>query len=135
MRSGLDDKYMDTLQNIEAAVVSVYDDRSDLIDYDVEEAYDALIDHYKRRARDQTPREPSMTEKPQAVYDVVKSVCDWRMGQSVASNPLGLPDVAPSPTRSPDELVSCLRQLKKSLQGWRKRGGRQGYLNFIDQFV
>lgn len=134
MRREFADEHLDVLQNIESAVVRVYEERSDLIDYDVEEAYDALIRHYKALDRDHTPPEPSMTEKPQAVYDAVKPICDWRMGEGT-SQLSWLPDMPAEDTRSPDEMVSCLRELKRSLQGWRKRGGRQGYLNFIEQYV
>lgn len=133
MRREFADEHLDLLQNIESGVVRVYDERPDLIDYDVEEAYDALIRRYKALDRDRTPPEPSMTEKPQAVYDAVKPICDWRRGKS--REIAWLPDTPAGTERSPAKLVSCLRELKKSLEGWRKRGGRQGYLNFIEQYV
>jgi len=133
MRREFIDEHLDVLQNIESSVVRVYDERRDLIDYDVEEAYDALIRYYKALDRDRTPPEPSMTEKPQAVYDAVKPICDWRLGKSRDIS--WLPDTPTGTERSPAEIVSCLRELKKSLDGWRKRGGRKGYLNFIEQHV
>lgn len=133
MRREFIDEHLDVLQDIESGVVRVYEKRSDLIDYDVEEAYEALIRHYKALDRDHTPPEPSMTEKPQAVYDAIKPICDRRMGTS--QDIAWLSDTSGGPERSPAELVSCLRELKKSLEGWRKRGGRQGYLDFVAQHV
>ncbi|MDR3700627.1 MAG: hypothetical protein P4L56_13370 [Candidatus Sulfopaludibacter sp.] len=34
-----------------------------------------------------------------------------------------------------DELVGCLRQIQKSVRRWPERGGRQGYLTFVSQYV
>jgi len=44
---GLEDKYLDVLQNIEFAIVSVYRKESDLSDYEVMDALDALINLYR----------------------------------------------------------------------------------------
>lgn len=58
MDSRFEDEYMDILQNIESAVIRVYEDRPALIDYDVEEAYDALMKLYRAQSRDRTLPEP-----------------------------------------------------------------------------
>jgi hypothetical protein len=34
-----------------------------------------------------------------------------------------------------DEIVACLKRIIKSLQHWNKYGGRQGYLQFIEQYI
>jgi len=45
-------------------------------------------------------------------------------------------DVEPRPRRvSPDEIVAYLKYIHKSVRFWMKRGGRTGYLDFIDQFI
>lgn len=33
------------------------------------------------------------------------------------------------------EIVACLKRLRKSVQFWTKSGGRQGYLNYIVEFL
>jgi len=37
---------------------------------------------------------------------------------------------------SPDEFfLACLRKVEKSVGKWNKRGGEQGYLNFIQGYI
>jgi hypothetical protein len=42
-----EEKYFDVLQNIEFGIVRVYRQRSDLVDFDVEQALSGLIREYK----------------------------------------------------------------------------------------
>lgn len=34
-----------------------------------------------------------------------------------------------------DEIVACLKRIRKSIQFWTKEGGRQGYLNYVNGFI
>ena len=34
-----------------------------------------------------------------------------------------------------EEIIACLKRIRKSVEGWYKRGGRRGYYEFIQQFV
>jgi hypothetical protein len=34
-----------------------------------------------------------------------------------------------------DEIIACLKRIRRSIQFWQKKGGRQGYLTFISEFV
>jgi len=34
-----------------------------------------------------------------------------------------------------NELLDCLKRIKKSVQFWTKEGGRQGYLVYISNFM
>jgi len=36
---------------------------------------------------------------------------------------------------SPDEIMECLKRIRKSVDLWHKQGGRQGYLYFIDNNI
>jgi hypothetical protein len=33
------------------------------------------------------------------------------------------------------ELVLCLKRIRKSIDFWTKEGGRQGYLNYVSEYV
>lgn len=33
------------------------------------------------------------------------------------------------------EIIACLKRIRKSVERWTKRGGRQGYLNFVNEFI
>jgi hypothetical protein len=34
-----------------------------------------------------------------------------------------------------EEIVSCLRKIRKSVDRWNRQGGKQGYLQFIEDYV
>jgi len=31
--------------------------------------------------------------------------------------------------------MACLRRIRKSVERWNKRGGQQGYVTFVNQFI
>jgi hypothetical protein len=37
--------------------------------------------------------------------------------------------------RTASDMVACLRKLRKSVDFWTQRGGRQGYMQYIEQYV
>ncbi len=47
----MDEKYFDVLQNIEFAIVRVYQNQNDLKDYEVMNASDTLINAYRIKIR------------------------------------------------------------------------------------
>ena len=132
--TSFEDDYLDVLQNIEFAIVQVYHRNHTLIDYDVEKALDALIQAYRRPKSGLVPRLHS-NRLAEEVYEAVKGICDWRLGsnlQSAAGNSAPHTEIEPLTL---DEIVACLKRIRKSVQVWNKRNGRQGYLVFIDQYV
>jgi len=34
-----------------------------------------------------------------------------------------------------EDMVACLRKLRKSVDFWTKQGGRQGYMKYIEHYV
>ncbi len=54
---------------------------------------------------------------------------EMRLGGTTA------PDQPEVPPISLEDLVACLRKLRKSVDFWTKQGGRQGYLEYIDKFL
>lgn len=131
----IEEEYQDVLQNIEFAIVSVYRRRRDLLDYDVEEALDALIYDYKAQQQQRSPKPHRFTERPEQVYEAVKQICEWRLGRVQVSEPLSAGAGALPEPLSLAEIVACLKRIQKSVQRWNKRGGRQGYLQFIEQYI
>jgi hypothetical protein len=33
------------------------------------------------------------------------------------------------------EILACLRKVRRSVDKWNKRGGSQGYLQFVQQYI
>ena len=127
----VEEEFEDVLQNIEFAVVSTFREHPDLLDFDVERVYETLIKEYARPAHGTSPTFP--TEARAALYARVKHICDWRLGRGeIGDTKSRMP--APEPI-TPEEMVACLKRLRRSVNMWTKRGGRQGYLEFVGDFI
>ena len=79
-----------------------------------------------------TPRPASLTGVDLEVFNGVKGICEWRLGRVPAAKQAPHAEVQPI---SLEDLVACLRRLKKSVDHWTQMGGRQGYLRFIEKFI
>jgi hypothetical protein len=129
---GIEDEYLDVLQNIEMAVVGVYRDHPELADFQVDQALEALGRTYQR---EKTGGEPVLPKSSLAkeVFQTVKATCDWRLGRENVVDEEGQPlGVDPLTV---DEIQACLKRLRKSIATWNKQSGTQGYLNYISQFL
>ncbi len=125
----LDEKYMDVLQNIEFAIQQVYKDYTDLTDYDVLFALDALIDFYMAEERKREPRKFNLSEKSVLVYEEMKVMCEFRLRISDSADKILESRISLS------EIQYCLKKIKSSLNKWTKSGGKRGYLDYVKQFV
>ena len=128
----VEEKYLDVLQNLEFAIQLVYKEHPELIDYDVQFAVEALIEFYTAEERNREPRNFNLSGNSEKVYRKVKKMCNYRLGISKSEADLH-GDSPHAISRS--EILICLKKIKKSIETWTKRNGRQGYLNFLKQFM
>ena len=165
----LEETYLDVLQNIEFAIVSVYREQSELRDFDVMRALDALIDVYRAEHRGHVPKEVRLPEPELRIFQRTKELCELRLGRqgviSDTATPASDADTAdsdlpgvrkalrsvtgwfsrqapPSPQELPmpaeitvAAILACLRKVRRSVDKWNKRGGPQGYLQFVQQYI
>jgi len=124
------EEHLDILQNIEFAIVSVYRRNRNLTDHNVDMALEALLKKY--RVKQAFPPQSPLTLE---VFEAAQSMCDWRLGEADLEDDSGLPADLPLEPVSREIIVACLQRLRKSVRTWTKQGGRQGYLNYIDQFL
>jgi len=123
------EEHEDVLQNIEAAVIQVWRQHPDMTNYTAARAYEAAIAHYHAIEREQTPKPVTLTGLDLTVFEGVKGICELRLGKK------RLADEPEFPALRIEDLVACLRKLKKSVDFWTKQGGRQGYMKHVEQFV
>ena len=128
----LEEEYLDVLQNIEFAIVNVYRERNDLRDYEVMRALDALIDFYRAEARGHNPKEFHLPEKETLVFQRVQDMCEFRLGRGNLGSNVQAISIE---KKTADEILACLRKIRKSVDRWNKQGGKQGYLRFVSEFV
>jgi hypothetical protein len=128
----IEEEYMDVLHNIETMILGVYREDPTLLDYDVEAAITALISCYRARQIDREPKPLRLTDRAEEVYNRVHSICEWRLGKEVPEIEGALPEEG---WISIEELLNCLKRIKKSVQTWTKQAGRQGYLNFVNDYI
>jgi hypothetical protein len=128
----LEDAHLDVLQNLEFAIVSVYRKQSALRDVEVMRALDALIDVYRAEARGHTPKDINLPEPERTVFQRTKEMCALRLGRQEAVTRVHVPFEG---EKTVQDILACLRKIRKSVERWNKRGGQQGYLHFVREFV
>ncbi len=129
----VEDEYTDVLQNIEGSIVAVYKDEPRLLDLDVLEALDALIRGYVLEEQGRGWPRATLSSRAALVFDACKEICEWRLGRAAMTTSRGR-SVAPRPTPL-GAVVQCLKRLRKSARLWNERGGRQGYVEYVQKFL
>lgn len=128
----LEDAHLDVLQNIEFAIVSVYRKQHDLRDVQVMRALDALIDVYRAEARGHTPKDVSLPEPESTVFHNTKALCELRLGRQAVATRIQVPFEG---DKTVSDILACLRKIRRSAERWNQRGGQQGYLQFVSEYV
>lgn len=129
-----EERYEDVLQNIEFGIIQAYRRHPEMTDWDALQAVERLLRNYQAEAKGRPVRPPSLRNLSQQVYDSTSAMCEVRLGREHLldedDEPLEL-DLEPL---SLDEIVACLKRIRKSINLWTREGGRQGYLTYIDHF-
>jgi hypothetical protein len=132
---GIEDQYLDVLQNIEFGVVGFYRECPELSDYDVMRVLEALIDAYRAEKVGRSARNFNLSEREQDLLANVRHTCEWCLGrEDLGDDPEKEEDLDPEP-KTVDEIVLCLKRIRKSVERWNREGGRQGYLSFAAHYV
>ncbi len=62
-------------------------------------------------------------------------MCEMRLGRDSMRDKKGKEVKLDMKPITVEEIIACLKRIRKSVEGWYKRGGRRGYYEFIRQFV
>lgn len=127
-----EDDYLDVLQNLEYMIVDTYRENSDLLDFDVLIVLDAIMNFYISGIRGVEPRNFNLSGKQSELYRAVKEVSDYRITGKTTDDEGNEYEIEPITV---NELLDCLKRIKKSVQFWTKEMGRQGYLNYVSNFI
>jgi hypothetical protein len=131
---GMEEKYLDVLQNIEFAIVATHRRYPQMTDHEVMPVLEAVIDGYKAETLGRAPREYAPPEMEADLYRAVHDMYQWRLGRGGLGEDTPRKRSAPQPV-TVDTIILCLRQILRSVVKSNKSGGRTGYLDFIAQYV
>lgn len=121
-------KYQDVLQNLEAIVSAFYRENAKITDFQVQSVYEAVTERYRADERGSEPRDFNLSELQNDLIIQLEAVAEVLLGRTKFETP-------DQETIDHAILIRCLRKLQRSVPKWTKRGGSQGYLNFVSQFV
>jgi hypothetical protein len=132
--STFEEKYEDVLMGIEMAIVPVYRDSPDMSDWEALNAINALIRAYTARVRKRDEPTVNLSPLERQVYDAVKALCEWRLGNPDYAPP-DMAEYAEVKPLTTGEIIDCLKRIRRSIQLWQKEGGRRGYYEFASGFL
>jgi hypothetical protein len=126
MLTEFEDQYLDVLQNIEWALLSLVKERPELSDHDMLCIIEQALTYYKSQQRGNLViAQSKLTDIRQEIFERILSMCEWRLGRLPSPNK----EIACNPITI-EELLLCLKRIEKSIKFWTKQGGRKGYINF-----
>jgi hypothetical protein len=131
----IEERYLDVLQNIESGIVATYRDCPRLSDYDIMRTLEALIDAYTAERIVRSPRKFNLSDSERLLMGSVRGICEWRLGRGRPIDYLPRGKGVTPEAMTIDEIILCLKRILKSVKRWNDRGGRQGYLEFVIQYV
>lgn len=135
-KGSFEERYEDVLQNIEFGIIQVYRNHPEMTDWQALDAIEALLRKYQAETKGRQAGPPSLDPLAEQAYDMVETMCEWRMGRGRPFTDKEVQPVEFSPEPiTLDEITACLKRVRKSINRWRRRGGRQGYLTFVEQYV
>lgn len=135
MSTEFEDKYIAELHNIEFAITAVYRDYPELTDWDVLRAVESLINDYKAELAGREPRPVALKEAAEFVRDGMRGICEMHLGREHPMDENGQPVDLGVQAITIEEIVACLKRIRRSVETWSKRNGRQGYLDFVKDYV
>ncbi len=131
----VEDQYPDVLQNIEFEIVTTYRRHPEMSDYDVMRALEALVDAYGAEKIGRPPRNVGLSDLERTLLEKLRRICEWRLGRGMLTDDSEQARGTAGEPKTVDEIVLCLKRVLKSVRRWNKEGGRQGYLQFVIQYV
>jgi hypothetical protein len=127
----IDDTMIGLLKDFETAVIDHWHTNRDLSDHAVTRVYEAAAQVYDAELRGRRPRPHGLTGSELDLFENVRSVAEYRLGRGPRTG-RATADVVPQPLEG---VHRAFRELVKSVGARTERGGRQGYLTYVEPFI
>lgn len=130
-----EEKDIDIIFNIEGAIVEIYKHNPNLLDAYIESALDCLIRLYNAEAEGRNAPRKNVRGSAALVTDQLQAICELFLGRAEAEDGEGNSIALNLTEKTPAEMAAALKQIKSSVKVWSKKQGRQGYLNYVTEFI
>jgi hypothetical protein len=130
-----EEEYLDVLQNIEFGIVQVYNDNPNLTDTGTMYAVETLIKVYSGELQGREVALPQFKPEEREAYDAARAMCELRLGRGSLTDDKGREIKLDAEPLTVEEIIACLKRVRKSIETWYKRGGRRGYYEFVRQYL
>ncbi|HYE74182.1 MAG TPA: hypothetical protein VEF04_12670 [Blastocatellia bacterium] len=135
MDESFEEQYQGVLQNMEFALAQVYRADPKMTDYAAFYAVESLIKLYNAEQQGRTIATPQFQPHEQEAFDSLKAICEWRLGRQALVSENDEEVNLGQDANTPEEIIACLKRIKKSIEFWQKRGGRRSYFEFVSRFL
>lgn len=112
---------------IELAVMRVFDEQPDLTDAQVDSVYEELSRRYRAEATAHEFKASDLDGIRAVLHNEVLPITELLVGRPA--------NMASADTISAEEMRLCLNRLRASIKRWSREGGRQGYLNYLTNYL
>lgn len=126
MAEPFEQHYFDVLRAIEMAIYNA-DQRAALLDSNTDKVLEGLIRLYTAETRGRNAPKLRFSNDEKILADNIKAACDLHLGRD-AQVMIG------EEQKSLDEIIACLKRIRRSLGQMSKQGGKRAYLEFIRNF-
>lgn len=126
--------YEELLYSMERTIYDVYSSHKSLIDLEVIIIFDCLIQDYRKlEMGSEAPKVHHFAEPMHSLYSSLRFLCNtllekctmvFERSEQSETKPLDI-----------SEVIGCLMKLRSSARVWNKLNGRQGYLEFIGNYL
>lgn len=129
-----EETYNDTLRSMELTLVRQYRQLAQLTDWEVKTAVNNLIRLYSHETHRRQPPQLRQDPATQLVYGRLRQTCEGWLGRAPLVDEVGNVTTLTQNALSVDEVIACLKRIRRSIEQWQKEGGRRGYFEFINEF-
>ncbi|HEY9828811.1 MAG TPA: hypothetical protein V6D19_25610 [Stenomitos sp.] len=121
--------------NFERMIVDKYQEIPDLLDVQIETAIDHLIRVYNAEAQERDTPKKTIRGMASEIAPQLQAICELHLGRAKIEDIEGKSVDIKITKLTAQEVVDSLKQINSSIKVWTKQKGRQGYLNYVTDFI
>ncbi len=127
--------YEDLMKSIETEVIGFFHEQPELTDHQIDKTYEALQRRYEKQLKGKPAPKSNLKDIEEALYERLMAVLESWLKTGTYQDSRNRTYQVNGPVTL-DEVITALKRLRRSINLWtRKTRGRQGYLDYIGDFI